>query len=87
MNINTVKSFNNKELNNRLSNLIFPSLYTQVFHFTNDIKLIQDIIFPYLLKENILSDVLESLSRENIDQENFNTLLCQYSLFYLIRRN
>ena len=79
-----VKMLNNKEVNNRLSCLIFPDFKSHICHFSNDIVNIKDYLIPYLVQNCLLSEVLESLSTDKIDAENFNILFCQHSLFKII---
>jgi hypothetical protein len=79
-----IRSLNNKEINNRLTNIIFPTYVTQIVHFTNDLRLIEDYIFPYLYKNKLMKDVLQCMSKESLSEENFNILFCKYTLNIII---
>ena len=87
MKLNYISRLNNKELNNRLTNLVMPKLKTEIIHFTNDFNLVQYYIFPILVQKQIFNDVIKMLPTENFDSEEFNMVFCRYVLYLLLHED
>lgn len=75
-----IEKLNNKELNNRLTLILFPKMIYETYHFTNEPNLVNDYLIPKLIKLKFLSEILLYMSQDNIKQDEFNRRLCQHAL-------